>query len=86
VARTPERMQVLNKQVALARSFGVECHCDHAEAEAGDKYPVMRTDDLQGAHLAARRRQGQPGRPVHVAGQGRAQPGVKIVEGVRSPA
>jgi glycine/D-amino acid oxidase-like deaminating enzyme len=25
VARTPERMQVLRKQVALARSFGVAC-------------------------------------------------------------
>src|SRR5215212_10713935 len=26
VASTPERMQVLRKQLALARSFGVECH------------------------------------------------------------
>jgi glycine/D-amino acid oxidase-like deaminating enzyme len=28
VARTPERMQVLHKQAALARSFGVEVQCD----------------------------------------------------------
>src|SRR6266702_5152610 len=26
VARTPERMKVLRKQLAMARSFGVECH------------------------------------------------------------
>ena len=44
----PERMQVLKKQLAMARSFGVECH-EISPAEAGDRYPVMRTDDLQGA-------------------------------------
>ena len=48
VARTPERMQVLRKQLAMARSFGVECH-EISPAEAGDRYPVMRTDDLRGA-------------------------------------
>ena len=48
VARTPERLKVLKKQVALAHSFGVECH-EISPAEAGDKYPVMRTDDLAGA-------------------------------------
>jgi glycine cleavage system aminomethyltransferase T/glycine/D-amino acid oxidase-like deaminating enzyme len=48
VARTPERLQVLRKQLALARSFGVECH-EVSPAEAGGLYPVMRTDDLQGA-------------------------------------
>jgi glycine cleavage system aminomethyltransferase T/glycine/D-amino acid oxidase-like deaminating enzyme len=48
VARTRERMQVLRKQVALARSFGVACE-EISPAQAGDLYPVMRTDDLQGA-------------------------------------
>ena len=48
VASTPERMQVLRKQVAMANSFGVECH-EISAKEAGDKYPIMRTDDLQGA-------------------------------------
>ncbi|MEO5670357.1 MAG: FAD-dependent oxidoreductase, partial [Ramlibacter sp.] len=41
VARTPERMKVLRKQLALARSFGVECH-EISPAEAGDRYPIMR--------------------------------------------
>ena len=36
VARTPERMQVLRKQLALARSFGVECH-EISPKEAGEK-------------------------------------------------
>ena len=48
VARTPERMQVLKKQAAMANSFGVECHLI-SPAEAGERFPVMRTDDLQGA-------------------------------------
>src|SRR6186997_1860092 len=39
VAKTPERMQVLKKQLAMARSFGVECH-EISPAEAGEKVPV----------------------------------------------
>jgi glycine/D-amino acid oxidase-like deaminating enzyme len=41
VARTPERLKVLKKQVALARSFGVEVQLISPK-EAGDLYPVMR--------------------------------------------
>jgi glycine cleavage system aminomethyltransferase T/glycine/D-amino acid oxidase-like deaminating enzyme len=48
VARTPERWQVLQKQAALARSFGVEVQLI-TPRQAGDLYPLMRTDDLQGA-------------------------------------
>ena len=48
VASTPERMQVLRKQAAMAHSFGVECHLISPQ-EAGERYPVMRTDDLHGA-------------------------------------
>src|SRR5437764_11436064 len=36
VASTPERMKVFRKQLALARSFGVECH-EISPQEAGDK-------------------------------------------------
>jgi len=45
VAKTPERMQVLRKQLAMARSFGVECH-EISPAEALEKYPILRIDDL----------------------------------------
>jgi glycine/D-amino acid oxidase-like deaminating enzyme len=47
VARTPERMQVLHKQAALARSFGVDVDVITPQ-RAGELWPVMRTDDLQG--------------------------------------
>ena len=50
VARTPERMQVLRKQAALARSFGVEVQLI-SPREAGMLGPVTRPDDLQGAPL-----------------------------------
>src|SRR5690349_24076491 len=45
VARTPERMKVYRKQLAMAHAFGVECH-EISPAEVGDKAPVLRTDDL----------------------------------------
>src|SRR5450631_1515610 len=48
VARTPERMRTLRKQVVLARSFGVEVEVI-TPREAGDLYPLLRTDDLEGA-------------------------------------
>lgn len=47
IARTPERMQTLHKQAALARSFGVEVEVI-SPRRAGELWPVMRTDDLQG--------------------------------------
>ncbi|HSC64903.1 MAG TPA: FAD-dependent oxidoreductase [Caldimonas sp.] len=48
VARTSERMKTLRKQLALVRSFGVECE-EISAARAGELFPVLRTDDLAGA-------------------------------------
>ena len=45
VARTPERWQVLQRQAALARGFGVEVQLITPQ-EAGDLYPLLRIDDL----------------------------------------
>ncbi len=39
---------MLKKQAALARSFGVEVQLI-TPREAGDLYPLLRTDDLHGA-------------------------------------
>ncbi len=47
VAATAERMQVLRKQAALARSFGVEVEVISAR-RAGELHPLLRTDDLHG--------------------------------------
>jgi glycine cleavage system aminomethyltransferase T/glycine/D-amino acid oxidase-like deaminating enzyme len=81
VARTPERMKVLKKQVALAHSFGVECH-EISPAEAGEKYPIMRTDDLQGAIWLPGDGKANPADLCMSLAKGARNLGVKIVEDV----
>ena len=48
VARTPERVILFKRIHAAARAQGVACDIISI-AEAAEKYPVMRTDDLLGA-------------------------------------
>ncbi|WP_245660939.1 FAD-dependent oxidoreductase, partial [Polaromonas jejuensis] len=81
VARTPERMKVLRKQVAMAHSFGVECH-EISPQEAGDKYPIMRTDDLQGAIWLPGDGKANPADLCMSLAKGARNRGVKMVEGV----
>ena len=81
VARTPERMKVLKKQVAMAHAFGVECHLITPQ-EAGDKYPVMRTDDLQGAIWLPGDGKANPADLCMSLAKGARNRGVKMVEGV----
>ena len=81
VARTPERMQVLKKQTAMATSFGVECHLI-TPAEAGAMYPVMRTDDLQGAIWLPGDGKVNPADLTMSLAKGARNRGVKIVEGI----
>ncbi|MBL8341520.1 MAG: FAD-dependent oxidoreductase [Rubrivivax sp.] len=81
VARTPERLQVLKKQVALAKSFGVEVHLISPK-EAGDRVPVMRTDDLQGAIWIPGDGKANPADLCMSLAKGARNRGVKIVEGV----
>lgn len=81
VARTPERMKVLRKQVAMANSFGVECH-EISPREAGDKYPIMRTDDLQGAIWLPGDGKANPADLCMSLAKGARNRGVKMAEGV----
>ncbi|MDO9404051.1 MAG: FAD-dependent oxidoreductase [Polaromonas sp.] len=81
VARTPERMQVLRKQVAMAQSFGVDCH-EISPQEAGDKYPIMRTDDLQGAIWLPGDGKANPADLCMSLAKGARNRGVTIVEGI----
>ncbi len=81
VASTPERMKVLRKQVAMANSFGVECHEISAQ-EAGDKYPIMRTDDLQGAIWLPGDGKANPADLCMSLAKGARNRGVKMHEGV----
>lgn len=81
VARTPERWQTLKKQVALARSFGVEVDLI-TPSEAGERYPVMRTDDLQGAIWIPGDGKANPADLTMSLAKGARNRGVKVVEGV----
>jgi 4-methylaminobutanoate oxidase (formaldehyde-forming) len=81
VARTPERMKVLKKQVAMANSFGVECH-EISPSEAGDKYPIMRTDDLQGAIWLPGDGKANPADLCMSLAKGARNRGVKMAEGI----
>lgn len=81
VASTPERMKVLKKQVAMANSFGVECH-EISLQEAGDKYPIMRIDDLQGAIWLPGDGKANPADLCMSLAKGARNRGVKMVEGI----
>ncbi len=81
VARTPERMQVLRKQAALARSFGVEVQLI-GPREAGDLYPLMRTDDLQGAIWLPGDGKANPADLCMSLAKGARLRGAKLLEGV----
>ncbi|HWN16459.1 MAG TPA: FAD-dependent oxidoreductase, partial [Candidatus Dormibacteraeota bacterium] len=48
VARTAERMTQLRRNASVANVYGVEAHVISRE-EAGQRYPLMRIDDLVGA-------------------------------------
>ena len=81
VARTPQRLKVLKKQVSMANSFGVECHLISPQ-EAGDRYPVMRTDDLAGAIWLPGDGKANPADLCMSLAKGARQRGVKMVEGI----
>ncbi len=81
VAKTPERMQMLRKQLALARSFGVECH-EITPAEIAERVPVLRTDDLQGGLWLPGDGKANPADLCMSLAKGARNRGVKIVEGV----
>ena len=79
VAGTPERMKVLRRQLALARSFGVECE-EISPARAGELFPVMRTDDLAGAIWIPGDGKANPADVTMSLAKGARLRGVKIVE------
>ena len=81
VARTPERMQVLRKQLALATSFGVECHL-LSPREIAERVPIMRTDDLEGGIWLPGDGKANPADLCMSLAKGARQRGVKIHEGI----
>ena len=83
VARTPERWVVFQRQAAMARSFGIEVH-PIGPREAAEKWPVMRTDDLQGALWFPHDGKANPADLTQSLAKGARKFGVKIVQGVEA--
>ena len=79
VASTPERMKVLRKQVALAKSFGVDVE-EISPQQAGELCPVMRTDDLQGAIWIPGDGKANPADLAMSLAKGARNGGVRVVE------
>jgi 4-methylaminobutanoate oxidase (formaldehyde-forming) len=65
----------------MARSFGVECHLISAR-EAGERVPMMRTDDLQGAIWLPGDGKANPADLCMSLAKGAKTRGVRMIEGV----
>jgi glycine/D-amino acid oxidase-like deaminating enzyme len=65
VAKTPERLTMMKRQMSRAKSFGIEFDFVSA-AEAARIAPILRTDDLAGAVWI-------PGRPISPSRSRRAR-------------
>ncbi|MDR3101118.1 MAG: FAD-dependent oxidoreductase [Paraburkholderia sp.] len=82
VARTPERMTQLKRTAASARAYGVVCDVI-GPREAGELWPVMRTDDLLGAVWLPGDGKANPTDLTQSLARGARQRGARIVENTR---
>ncbi|MGH7277085.1 MAG: FAD-dependent oxidoreductase, partial [Candidatus Rokuibacteriota bacterium] len=81
VARTPDRMIELRRGASMARAFGVEVDVI-TPAEAGRRWPLMRTDDLVGALWLPGDGRTNPIDTARALARGARQGGARIVENV----
>ena len=81
VAKTAERMQTFLKQSAMARSFGVDVDIISPQ-QAGDLYPILRTDDLQGALWIPGDGKANPADLTMSLAKGARNRGVRIIENI----
>ena len=82
VAKTPERMQLIKRQMARAKSFGIAF--DYlSPAEAGKIAPILRTDDLAGAVWIPDDGKANPTDLTQSLAKGARMRGAKIFEGVQ---
>ncbi|MBA2412009.1 MAG: FAD-dependent oxidoreductase [Burkholderiaceae bacterium] len=82
VARTADRMIQLRRTAAAARAHGVACEVI-SPAEAGERYPIMATHDLQGAVWLPGDGKANPTDLTLALAKGARNRGVKIFENVR---
>jgi sarcosine dehydrogenase len=81
VARTAERMVQLERNAALARSYGIDAEVIGAK-RAAERYPLMRTDDLVGAVWIPGDGKANPADVTQALARGARAGGVAIHEGV----
>jgi glycine cleavage system aminomethyltransferase T/glycine/D-amino acid oxidase-like deaminating enzyme len=82
VAKTPERMQLIRRQMARAKSFGIAF--DYVTpAEAGRIAPILRTDDLAGAVWIPGDGKANPTDLTQSLARGARLRGAAIVEGMK---
>ena len=82
VARTEERMTQLRRTISAARAQGVEIE-ELSPQEAGDKWPVMRTDDLVGGVWLPGDGKANPADITQALARGARNGGAIVREGIR---
>src|SRR5258705_13359491 len=82
VAKTPERLKLIKRQMARARAFGVEFEY-LSPAEAGQRAPILRTDDLSGAVWIPGDGKANPTDLTQSLAKGARMRGARIAEGVK---
>ena len=82
VARTAERMTQFRRTASAARAQGVEIDV-LTPVEAGDKWPVMRTDDLVGAIWLPGDGKANPSDVTQALARGARTGGARIIEKTR---
>lgn len=82
VAKTPQRMTLMRRQMARARSFGVEFEW-LSPADIAKRAPLLRTDDLEGGVWIPGDGKANPTDLTQSLAKGARLRGARIVEGVR---
>ncbi len=82
VARTQDRMTYLKRSAAMANAQNVACEVLTAK-QAGEKYPIMRTDDLVGAVWLPGDGKANPADITQALAKGARNNGVRIFEKTR---
>src|SRR5690348_7552245 len=82
VAKTPERMTLMRRQMARAQSFGIE-FAWLSRDDVARRVPLLRTDDLQGGVWIPGDGKANPTDLTQSLAKGARTRGARIVEGVR---
>src|SRR5216117_1539877 len=82
VAKTPERLTLMKRQMARAKSFGIEFEFV-SPARAAEIAPILRTDDLSGAVWIPGDGKANPTDLTQSLAKGARTRGARIFEGVK---